>query len=393
MENVNGMPLGEIWYQMTAEEICQILKQVVEMETKFMSLQFPACGSLYYQKDLPSEKRVPLPDSNGEFCIGPSAHFTWWQGERTQLDVDRGPSVGKRELTWAKQHAKPRLHYERLYREIHNFAKMHPDTHIQALTDYLRLTPYLGFKPGSQLNRPVLRHPDLQPNNILISEEREVVGLIDWQHSSILPLSMVAGIPKHIQNYGDPESDALVQPALDLPSDIDSMPVDEQGPIRETFRKRLVHFLYAEFTRMINGGHLYAIFNDAVILHQKLLESAGTPWEGDWISLQADIIRTLQQWSRLPGSSGSPPPITYSDEVIRKVLGLDAEQKEIDSAMDYMRNGIGIDIIGWVQNEDYEAAKEKVGQIKEKTIELAETEQDAITARDHFPFDDFDEDS
>ena len=37
------------------------------------------------------------------------------------------------------------------------------------------------------LNRLTLRHPDLNPNNIFISEEADIMGLIDWQHSKILP--------------------------------------------------------------------------------------------------------------------------------------------------------------------------------------------------------------
>jgi hypothetical protein len=139
--------------------------------------------------------------------------------------------------------------------------------------------PCLGFKAGTSRNRPVIRHPDFQPNNILVSESNEIIGLIDWQHCSILPLCLAAGIPKHFQNYGDPESEKLIQLKLDLPQNYDSLTQFEQASIRENFRKRLIHFLYVAFTRRLNEEHYDAIFDTSVILHQRLFKSAGTPWE------------------------------------------------------------------------------------------------------------------
>lgn len=78
------------------------------------------------------------------------------------------------------------------------------------------------------------------------------------------------------------------------------LPQAEQASVRENFRKRLVHFLYAALTKRLNKEHYDAIFDPSVILHQRLFKSAGSPWEGDSITLQADIIRAVQAW---PGRS------------------------------------------------------------------------------------------
>lgn len=91
MERLNGTPLGDIWYAMTPKEQHKIMKQIAELEARLMLLEFPACGSLYYQKDLPTERKVSLPKNKGEFCIGPMAHYSWWHGERSILNIDRGP--------------------------------------------------------------------------------------------------------------------------------------------------------------------------------------------------------------------------------------------------------------------------------------------------------------
>ncbi|GAQ09494.1 hypothetical protein ALT_6815 [Aspergillus lentulus] len=121
MEKLDGIPLGEIWYTMTPKQQHKIMKQIVEWEVRFMSLEFPAFGSLYYQKGLPTERKVPLPHHNGS----------------SSAELFR--AVGERELTWAKAYAKPRLPYERMYREIYGYRLASPEGHLQNLSGYLVL--------------------------------------------------------------------------------------------------------------------------------------------------------------------------------------------------------------------------------------------------------------
>ncbi|KAE8149656.1 kinase-like domain-containing protein [Aspergillus avenaceus] len=409
MEKLSGTPLGDKWYSMTPKEQYGVMKQIVELETRLMSLKFPACGSIYCQTDLPQEKNIPLSDENaGEFCLGPIAHYSWWHDERSTLNIDRGPflsstdifrAVGDRELAWTKNYAKPRLPYERLYREIYDFSRVSPESHIGNLSDYLHMARCLGFKAGTSLDRPVMRHPDLQLSNILVSDSNEIVGLIDWQHCSILPLGLAAGIPKHFQNYGDPDSEQLKEPQLALPSDYDSLPDSEKICVRETFRKRLIHFLYAAFTKRMDEDHYDPIFDNSVILHQRLFKSAGSPWEGDSITLKADMVRAIQSWSTLSSTdcvghgkaTCSVPPVSYSEQVTRDTLKLDARQKEADVAMEQMQEVLGVDVLGWVPNDAYETAKKQAREMKNKMLEVAGTPSDVTGVQDHFPFDDFDE--
>lgn len=111
------------------------------------------------------------------------------------------------------------------------------------------------------------------------------------------------------------------------------------------------------------------------------------------------MIRAIQSWPTLipAGSVGrgrgtcNTPAFTYSDEVVSDTLALDERQNEADTAMDQMRNVLGVDVLGWVSNEEYEAAKEMAREIKAKMLEAAETDEDRIGIQNHFPFDDFDE--
>ncbi|GLA41371.1 phosphotransferase enzyme [Aspergillus niger] len=401
MEKLDGTPLGNRWFSLTPKDQYKIMTQIVEWETRLMSLKFPASGSLYYLKDIPSEKRTRLDDPNSmAFCIGPIAHYSWWHDERGIMDIDRGPwpssidifrAAGERELTWAKAYAKPRLPYERLYREIYKFKCVSPDSHIAALVNYLKVVPSLDHTNKLSLDRPVMRHPDLQPNNILVSDKNDIIGLVDWQHCSILPLGIVAGIPAHFQNYGDSESEMLKQPQLNLPSDYDSMSPSEQTSIKEIHRRRVVHFLYAALTKRLNQDHYNAIFDQSVILRQRLFQSAGTPWEGDSVSLRAELIRSISNWSAIVQTTDVAPPVEYPEDIVWETLDLDMQQKEADVAMEQMRHALGVDVLGWVPNEGYEAARRLACDMKAQMLEAAETPDEVIAIRDHFPFDDFDE--
>ncbi|RDH31196.1 hypothetical protein BDQ94DRAFT_180568 [Aspergillus welwitschiae] len=350
MEKLDGTPLGNRWFSLAPKDQYKIMTQIVELETRLMSLKFPASGSLYYLKDLPSEKRTRLDDPNSmEFCIGPIAHYSWWHDERGIMDIDRGPwpssidlfrAAGERELTWAKAYAKPRLPYERLYREIYRFKCVSPDSHIADL-----------------------------PNNILVSDKNDIIGL----------------------NYGDPESEMLKQPQLNLPSDYDSMSPSEQTSIKEIHRRRVVHFLYAALTKRLNQDHYDAIFDQSVILRQRLFKSAGTPWEGDSVSLRAELIRSISNWSAIVQTTDVAPPVEYPEDVVRETFDLDMQQKEADVAMEQMRHALGVDVLGWVPNKGYEAARRLACDMRAQMFEAAETPDEVIAIRDHFPFDDFDE--
>lgn len=92
MEKLGGTPLGDIWYSMTPREQHSMMKKIVHWEAQLMSLSFPAYGSIYYCKDLTSEKKISLPGQKDfEFCIGPISHYSWWHDGRNMLNVDRGP--------------------------------------------------------------------------------------------------------------------------------------------------------------------------------------------------------------------------------------------------------------------------------------------------------------
>lgn len=92
MEFVQGSQLGDIWSDLEEKDITSISRQVVELESKMMSITFPAGGSLYYRKDLEKVSGNPgIPLEDDRFCVGPDTKLYMWFGRRSHLNVDRGP--------------------------------------------------------------------------------------------------------------------------------------------------------------------------------------------------------------------------------------------------------------------------------------------------------------
>lgn len=94
MEFVAGTKLSDVWMELEEAEIASVLRQMVELEARIMSIPFPAGGSLYYAHDLQKvagrTKSIPVP-LDERFCVGPDTRLPMWYGRRSQLDVDRGP--------------------------------------------------------------------------------------------------------------------------------------------------------------------------------------------------------------------------------------------------------------------------------------------------------------
>ena len=307
-------------------------------------------------------------------------------------------AVAKRELEFCRHHAKPRLHVERYLRELHGLRKKLPSTHAELLSDYLKLAPLLDLSAASRFSRPVLRHPDFSPSNILVNDANEITGIIDWQHAVALPLCLCAGIPKHFQNWGDPVSERLANPAVRLPENFDSLPANEQNLVRETMRKQIVHFYYGALAMKRMKDHFDALRDENAMLRAKLFDRAGAPWEGDSLSLEHTIVQVLSKWPmQLEGSSTNETvgsPVYYSPERIKRCMEEFGQEEEKLQELDEMKEILGTDNTGWIKDDEHlERATEIRDTIKKGLLDQCTSELERTAVRNHFPFDDHDEDS
>ncbi|GAQ46488.1 phosphotransferase enzyme family protein [Aspergillus niger] len=393
MEKLPGRPLGDRWFELSDRERLKVLLQLVQFEAKLHAIQLPASGSIYYASDLPSDSPgIAVPDS--DLCIGPSAALKWWFAERASLRVDRGPCADPidvlrnpalKELACLRTHGRPRFPFERAYRESMGYRLADPSEHIVSLQSYLKIAPRL-LPSADEFLRPILRHPDLQPNNIFVSDDLDIVGLIDWQHAAVLPLFLAAGIPKFFQNYNDPESLHFRLPPTPELNDLDE---EEKAEALHDFRRRHTHFFYLAFTERFNEPHFRAMDQTTDMLTRRIFSHADDPWEGNNIPLQADLVLVAKSWHEY---STDPCPISISAANSDSIMHLQSMQEEIDLQLKYIRNAIGISIDGWTPSEEYEAACARARQMKVDGLASLDADYEREMTDRHWPFDDHNED-
>ncbi|KAI4182651.1 MAG: hypothetical protein LQ346_006539 [Caloplaca aetnensis] len=404
MERVAGKELRHVWSKETPQQRLKMVEQVVKMESLLFSIKLPASGSVYYKRDLPADvETVDIPGIGGldGLCIGPEVKLRWWDKERAQLPVDRKPhcdardvlrAVGEKELAWMLQYARPRFPSAPLYREVYGLKKVSPTEHIRSLFEYLQISDFLCPKEP-RMNRPVLRHPDLQPNNIFVSDSMDILSIIDWQHCAVLPLFLQAFISGDFKNFNDVEPQRLVNPQL--PTDYSQLDPRQQYEARELYRRRQLHCFYLGYTSQLNEDHFDAMQLDHVVTRQRLFHNAGAPWEGDNVTLKADLIRATQVWQGLVQTEdGHFPecPLAYSKDEIERYLQLESQQREADTQFELACRDLGIGTDGWVPSEDYGEAQRMNREFKADALTVAETDIEREELQNHWPWDDHDED-
>jgi hypothetical protein len=294
-------------------------------------------------------------------------------------------AVGKRELAWLQKYGRPRFPPTPGYQQLYGDVKSDPAVHIKALKEYLCMCP--GIVPDSQgLNRPTLRHTDLSPSNIFVSDDGSITGLIDWEGTTALPLFLQAWIPDDFQNYDDEESENFKAPKL--PDNFGSLSFEEREQEQEVYRKRQLHFFYLGATRQSNRRHFDALFFDPEARRARLYHKAKAPWQGDNISLRAQLVRTVQYWPSIHAKEAVRCPVKYTEEEIKECLALEAEKRELDDSMETLRVNIGIQMDGWVSSQDYAAAKQRARDLKAELISTAETEEERKEIQINWAFQD-----
>ncbi|CZT50286.1 uncharacterized protein RSE6_11239 [Rhynchosporium secalis] len=338
---------------MTFNERRAIIHKIVDIERLLFAIRFPASGSLFFKDSLdPNVKSVDMAENKslqdtGKFCIGPSTEYLW---------------------------------------ELYHNQRVDPQVQIRHLSDYLKVAPHLVPKED-QLNLPTIRHPDLSPSNILISDCGDITGLIDWQHATILPIFLLAKIPKHFQNYGDDDSENFRRPQL--AEDFANMTSSEKELEMDRYRRRQVHYFYLGYTSELNKAHFQAMGKYNLVLRNRLYDTAGRPWEGDNTSLQAQLIKIIGEWSAIASEDNCP--ISYSPAEVEECLDRDAKQNRVNEQLQHVRDFIGINIDGLVMSEEFESARAKAELIKNELAEGADTDEEGREFTKLWPFQDHEE--
>ncbi|KAJ8517402.1 hypothetical protein ONZ45_g5429 [Pleurotus djamor] len=202
LEYVPGVMLAHRWDEPDLD-IGLIFWPLLACELEFQMAQFTSIGSLYFKEDVSSElHQRPLfandvPPSyeavKDKYCLGPLADRQHWRGRRSDDMYDHGPwpnmlayfrAVINNQILFIKNHAKDETPFRRppFHRR---------DVHICILETLLQTIPLVLPPPSHQI--PLLWHPDLNAQNIIVSAEGQGAArflLIDWHDTTVSPFFM-----------------------------------------------------------------------------------------------------------------------------------------------------------------------------------------------------------
>ncbi|OOF93889.1 hypothetical protein ASPCADRAFT_132230 [Aspergillus carbonarius ITEM 5010] len=405
MEKAPGQPLERRWLDLSPKERVRLVTSFVEIELKLFAIPFASYGSLYYKDSLAPHLQADLyntlpGEKESRFCIGPSADYMFWRGRRAVLDLDRGPwkdhrdyvrSMGQRELEWTTKHGRPQQndfpHNNMVKGEIS------PDIYADLLRTYITISPHI--LPGDRanpMNKPTMRHPDLNPSNVFVTESCEVSCIIDWQHCSILPLLLAAGNPPLFRNPDSEPPNGLAKPSL--PEDYDSLSPEEKSQANELHRRRMLFYLYMVFNGKDNKPHLQALRYPLLAMRQHAVERADRQWSGNVITLKGALIRLCENWEQLIADRQQQVecPISFDNKDVEEFLVVEDHWFKATILLQHWRSfldDLGQD--GWVRHEFYEQVVQTNKELKQEWLSQAEDEEDYVSVDQFWPFQDHEE--
>ncbi|KAI0762003.1 hypothetical protein BD413DRAFT_606945 [Trametes elegans] len=383
MQYIEGRSLATALADLDAGNNVFILRQLAQLESQMVSIAFPAGGSLYYTEDLArvtggaSSLRtwpgVTLEDKR--FCVSPETNLPLWYGRRSQLDVGRGPLSPFTQMP--KQPLIKGAEKERAYlqREPYQYQEQQPSNRIDKLDRYPRVAPSLTFR-DSTVDHFCVLHTALQPSNDIVSWSPDsnsyiIVGLGDWQHTSILPLSLQAGISQQLQIYDDASWQPMTPPSESLPQTLDDSDKTQRRRKVELYRRRLLHHF---------------------MVRRRLFRYARAPWEGQTLDLKVALIQATENWEML-AREGVPCPFAFYPDDVCETLKMDAVQRRADESLEVVRGMIGVGPEDWVPAEHYEEAKVHSEQMKRIGLAALEEEEERARVAAQWPVDDMDEEN
>ncbi|PYI32658.1 phosphotransferase [Aspergillus indologenus CBS 114.80] len=386
MECAAGRRLTDRWFELSEQELAGVVERIVALEARLFALDFPASGSLFFERDLQCMETVRIPDEvgavgegEGRFCIGPEVTRGLCMPILIGIDtspVDVLAAGARKEIVYLEEYGQPVQASKHL--PANRPYKQSPRDHINNLTDYLRVAPYLVPSDAS-LTRHTIRHPDLQPSNIFVNEDLEITGLIDWQYSTIQPLFLQCGVPTNFQSADGDIPSLLQEPRL--PDGFDRLSEADRRCERELFRSRWLHYCYLTATAKLNPSHQAALTGDLGVLRRRLCHQAAVPWDGDNVTLKAHLIQLTMNWDRLVRSEDADAaacPVVYSQDEVNECLQLSTAQVELDEQKRLSREVLGVGSQGWVAAERYDGVKACEEALKIDGLSVADASKESI---------------
>ncbi|KAF9894411.1 Phosphotransferase enzyme [Aspergillus nanangensis] len=358
MEEATGTQLAIQWDGLNPDAKLAIMREVVAIETKLLSVSFSHYGSIYFASDavdgaVPAQITSVAPSELKElvskkYTIGPTVVRDFWKKERSVMNISRGPwsipeeyasSIGWRELEWIKAYAVPKAADDSI---LVSTAQNNPQEHLRLLEKYLSIVPCL-MDVDPLLSQPTLWHGDLHSSNFFV-EKNIVTAVIDWQGSWAGPLFLQAE-PSPLVDY---QGSVL----LKRPDNFDRLDPEKQVQIKRQIFKSTLFQLYLMETEKCNPLLAKAFHLDHGKTRRLAFELAGNTWDDEIVSFRESLINVERHWKELCHQGDCPYHFTEEE---LKSHAADADGwNEVQDFFDSIDGLVKRD--GWTHPETFDAA-------------------------------------
>ena len=264
MEYMPGQCLYDKWRKIPWEDKIALVKKVVDCQIELMKSTFKTIGSL-------RETEAGIAPGH---CVTP--YFT--VGDKFDYIVPRGPFDSS--CDWIRARAMILIHDK-----IAKIAKIvkpegdedsedseegeDDDDDLEGIeadlhtAERLCKTAPLVFPEESECT--VLQHMDLSLRNMMVDENNQLSGIIDWEFAMAVPLWVAAELPKFLKGTGE-ECDRRPNPnsfaSLDGDSDKSGEGLDNEG-LNSEYWHELMDYETTQLRKVYNGYMVERLCPDA----------------------------------------------------------------------------------------------------------------------------------
>ena len=256
--------------------------------------------------------------------------------------------------------------------------------HISVLNVTTKILPSLTkYLPLIDRSRPTMWHTDLHMGNIFVSQEdhTQIVGLIDWQSTSISPLFLQVRWPEFLKP-SEEYCDGTGLPKL--LANFDDLDADEKE-IALFDKERATCAKAYEVATYLNNHDAYTAKWKFFEPLRELFLRCGDTWEDGIIPLRTCLIRISERWKQI--GLPDPCPIHFTAADIACHERQFSEYTQWHEIQEFARKYLDTDDEGWVPPEvDWAEKQSQNMALLELMAARLETQMSADEVRRIWPF-------
>lgn len=313
MRQWNPLISGEINEENSKKELLKVINPIADINDQLNSIIFNKFGSIYFKDDLPNgfeSKEIDIIDNGkveGEFVIGPTVEKAYFRNKELIKEEDLikylGPWNSNEPLKMIKDLIQLELENFKLKLSVldsnnNNLTEEYEilKESIKIYSIFLKISEFfINLKPENKsipnldkLIKPRIFHPDLDPMNIIINNEKP--NLIDFESSCIKPF-LFTTYPQFLQ-YTGPK-------IFELKKEIENYEeLDEIEKQQYEFMfNRTRNQLYWEFSINERRKELLGIISPAIkIIKNSYISALDLKTPKDYLYVENGLIELKQMW-------------------------------------------------------------------------------------------------